>query len=285
MIIGFLGKGGSGKSSVSTQMALWLKEQGHEVLAIDADHNMDLSFNLTEGNIPEGMCYIGSSLNELQACVNLSPNEKYTKAFLRGSDTRFSFNKNKIDSFTKKYSYLVSGMRLMTAGPQTDQVLFGQSCSHVLTTPLKIYLPLLEVGENETVIIDEKAGADGVTTGIVTGIDVAVIVCEPALHSIKTTKQISELLEFYETPYIIVANKITSSSDEEFINTNLNKTIESYFTHTDQIRREPSVLAKDWDENLNKLYKKASSLNRNDRIERTTKKFVRNSQFSPPISL
>jgi CO dehydrogenase maturation factor len=280
MILGFLGKGGSGKSSVSTQMALWLKERGSEVLAIDADHNMDLSYNLTKGDIPEAMRYLGTSLDELQACVNLAPNEKYSEAFLRGSDTRFSFGKDSIDSFTEKYSYPISGIRLMTAGPQTDQVLFGQSCSHVLTTPLKIYLPLLKVSENEEVIVDEKAGADGVTTGIVTGIDVAVIICEPALHSIKTAKQISELLEFYETPYVVVANKVISPSDKEFVDINLGKAVIAYFGHTDQIRREPGILAKDWSEDMEKVYKEASTLNRHDRIERTTKKFVRNTEYS-----
>ena len=280
MILGFLGKGGSGKSSISTQMALWLKEQGREVLAIDADHNMDLSYNLTKGEIPEGMRYLGTSLEELQICVNLARNEKYTQTFLRGSDTRFSFGKDSIDSFTEKYSCLVSGIRLMTAGPQTDQVLFGQSCSHILTTPLKIYLPLVNIGENEDVVVDEKAGADGVTTGIVTGIDVAVVVCEPSLHSIKTAKQISELLQFYETPYIVIANKVMSPADREFIDTNLGKVASAYFTHTDQIRREPSLLAEDWDEDLKKVYEEASILNRHDRIERTTKKFVRNTKFS-----
>ncbi len=281
MVLGFLGKGGSGKSSVSTQMALWLKKHGSSVLAIDADHNMDLSFNLTNGEIPEGMQYLGTSLNELQAMVDLTPDEKYSEAFLRSSDTRFSFNKDRIDTFTEKYSYPVSGIRLMTAGPQTDQVLYGESCSHILTTPLKIYLPLLELAEGEDVIVDEKAGADGVTTGIVTGIDAAVIVCEPAVHSVKTAKQIAELLDFYETPYVIAANKIMSATDKEFIEEQLGKPADAYFGQSDDIRRNPGMLlAESWADELTVLYEKATGLNRNDRLERTTKKFERNASYS-----
>jgi CO dehydrogenase maturation factor len=281
MILGFLGKGGSGKSSVSTQMTLWLKEKGRNVLAIDADHNMDLSFNVTSGTLPSDMPYLGNSLDELQACVDLTPDEKYSEAFLRGSKTRFSFSDSEIDAFTEKYTRLITPrLRLMTAGPQTEQVLFGQSCSHILTTPLKIYLPFLKLADLDEVVVDEKAGADGVTTGIVTGIDVAIIVCEPALHSVKTAAQIAELLTWYDTPYIIVGNKIASDEDKEFIELNLPQKPTAYLTQSNDMRRSPSEVNKEWSENRKLLYQKAKSLNKNDRIERTTKKFERNSEFA-----
>ena len=109
----------------------------------------------------------------------------------------------------------------MVAGPQTDNVLYGTHCSHSLTTPLKVYLPLLQLQENETVIMDEKAGADGVTTGITTGIDVGVIVCEPALHSVKTALQIAELMEFYNTPYLFIANKVSNEDEKEYLKVEL----------------------------------------------------------------
>lgn len=280
MILGFLGKGGSGKSSLSTQMTLWLANQHKVVLAIDADHNMDLSYNLSGGAIPDGMRYLGDSLEELQATVGLMRDEKYSEAFLRGSNSRFSFGIETIDPFTDKYSCMVAGARLMAAGPQTSQVLFGQSCSHILTTPLKIYLPLLELKEHEAVVVDEKAGADGVTTGIVTGIDVAVIVCEPALHSVKTAKQIAELLDFYDTPYVIAVNKVTSPSDMDFVKEHLEQEATVYFGQSDHIRRNPGTLTEGWTDHLTKLYEQAAKVNRNDRLVRTTKKFERNSAYS-----
>jgi len=46
MKIAFLGKGGSGKSTLATAAVRHLHSTGRHVLAIDADHNMDLSFNL-----------------------------------------------------------------------------------------------------------------------------------------------------------------------------------------------------------------------------------------------
>jgi len=277
MVIGFLGKGGSGKSSMSSQMALWLNQQSKVVLAIDADHNMDLSYNLSGGEVPQ-LEYLSQSLKVLQESVGLSPEQKYSEAFLLDVDTRFLLNplSKEIDDYS---GVLDSGIRLMVAGPQTDIVLYGKACSHVLTTPLKILLPLLELKEDEVVVVDEKAGADGVTTGIVTGIDVGVIVCEPALHSIKTAKQISELMDFYETPYIFVGNKITSSEDKDFIASKLGQEPTVFLMDSTNIKRDPSALVSEWADELEIIYEMAGKLSKNNRLERTFKKFKRNHEF------
>jgi CO dehydrogenase maturation factor len=177
MILAFLGKGGSGKSSVSTQMALYLTSQHKSVLAIDADHNMDLSYNLGGEELGD-IVYYGNALLDLQLAVGLDKGEKYSAVFLQKIGKRFTLSP--LSAEIEKYSMkLENGIRLMSAGPQTDDVLYGKACSHILTTPLKLLLPLLELQENEVVVIDEKAGADGVSTGIITGVDVGVIVCEP----------------------------------------------------------------------------------------------------------
>jgi len=278
MILGFLGKGGSGKSSVSSQTALHLNVVDLSVLGIDADHNMDLSFNLSGGDTP-ALQYFSQSLVDLQQAVGLVKGEKYTEAFLSETTKRFSLNP--LSSEIDNYSHVLeNGIRLMTAGPQTDNVLYGTHCSHSLTTPLKILLPLLEVQESGVVIVDEKAGADGVSTGIVTGIDVGVIVCEPALHSIKTAKQIAELMDFYQTPYVFVGNKVASSGDKDFIVSELEQEPVTFLMASNSIKRNPSLLVSEWTDEIQVLFKKVKELNQNDRLERTVKKFKRNYEFA-----
>jgi len=278
MIIGFLGKGGSGKSSVSTQMCFFLNEAGNQVLAIDADHNIDLSYNLSEGSIPE-MNYVANSLKDLQESVGLEDGKKYSETFLSAVEKRFALNP--LSPEIERYSKLLpNSIRLMAAGPQTDTVLYGKACSHILTTPLKILLPLLELSEKEIVVIDEKAGADGVTTGVITGVDVGVIVCEPAIHSIKAAKQIAELMEFYETPYLFVGNKVTSSEDKDFIKEELGQEPTAYLMSSNQIRRNPSDLVSEWQDELEDVYNQALKINKDNRLERTTKKFERNKNFN-----
>jgi len=278
MILGFLGKGGSGKSSVATQMTLFLHEQGSSVLAIDADHNMDLSYNLTKGEIPE-MQYLSTSLDDIKNHIGLTENQKYTEAFLTQDNKSFALSPT--DDVTTKYSVTVNDrLHLMAAGPQTDTVLYGRACSHSLTTALKVYLPLLELKENEMVVVDEKAGADGVTTGIVTGIDVGVIVCEPALHSIKTAKQIAELMDFYNTPYVFVGNKISDSEDKDFIEKELGFVPTTYLMQSGGVKRNPSELVSEWQDELTQILVAAKELNKNNRLERTKEKFARNQEFA-----
>jgi CO dehydrogenase maturation factor len=275
MILAFLGKGGSGKSSVSTQMALHLSSQRKNVLAIDADHNMDLSYNLGG----EDMMYYGKALMDLQLAVGLDKSEKYSAAFLQKIGKRFTLSP--LASEIEKYSVkLENGIRLMSAGPQTDDVLYGKACSHILTTPLKLLLPLLELQENEVVVIDEKAGADGVSTGIITGVDIGVIVCEPALHSIKTAKQIAELMKFYETPYMFVGNKVTSSEDKNFIEESLAEIPITYLMESTNLKRNPSLLVSEWSDELSMIFEHAQKISQNNRLERTIKKFQRNQEFS-----
>jgi len=278
MIFVFLGKGGSGKSSVSTQMALYLASIGKTVLAIDADHNMDLSYNLTKGNL-SALNYLSQSLSSLQNALQLPSDKKYSDVFLQENTIRFYLSPLSLE--IEQYSIILpDGIRLMTAGPQTDTVLYGKACSHSLTTPLKLLLPLLSLKENEMVVIDEKAGADGVTTGIVTGTDVGVIVCEPALHSIKTAKQIAELMDFYQTPYVFVGNKVSDSEDKDFIEKELGVTPTTYLMQSSSVKRNPSDLVSEWQDELAEIVKVARGLNKNNRLERTKTKFTRNHEFA-----
>lgn len=279
MILGFLGKGGSGKSSVATQVALLLRAQEKKVLAIDADHNMDLSFNLLDSDTTEGLPYFGSCLNDILSYVGLQDGQRYDEVFLNEIQKRFFISPpDEITSFLSKK--VDDGLLVMIAGPQTDKVLYGESCSHSLTTPLKVYLPLLDLQKNEYVVVDEKAGADGVSTGIVTGIDVGVIVCEPAIHSIKTALQIAELMNFYETPYIFVGNKIQSNEDRDFIVSQLGQEPTIYLSESSNIKRNPGMLIEEWGSEIKTIIEKAHLISKNNRLEKTKRKFIRNKKFT-----
>lgn len=282
MILGFLGKGGSGKSSVSTQMALWLQQNVDKVLAIDADHNMDLSFNLA-GEQEVDFEYLSGSMSDLLAHIGVSEDTSYADVFLASEKT--GFNLSPISSVIEKYSEeLSNGIRLMTAGPQTDAVLYGKACSHVLTTPLKVLLPLLSLNESEVVVVDEKAGADGVSTGIITGIDVGIIVTEPAVHGVKTAQQIAGLMAFYSTPYILVGNKIVDEKDRGYIQYAFGDEEVHFLPACDSIKKDPFNAVHEFSGVLEKIYNRAKELNKNDRIDRTVKKFERNSKFKESLT-
>lgn len=278
MILGFLGKGGSGKSSASTQMALHLAVTKRAVLAVDADHNMDLSYNLLNGERPS-LRFLGDGLPDIRAYVGLKKDQRYEELFLREFSACFRLNPP--DSFTRKYTFQINeNLSLMAAGPQTNAVLHGKACSHILTTPLKLYLPLLRLMAGHAVVVDEKAGADGVSTGIVTGIDVGVIVVEPAIHSAKVARQIAALMDFHETPYVFVGNKVRSNEDKNLLKELLEEEPVAAFMDTVQIQRNPSGRVAEWHDELEAVVAAAETKLRHDRLARTAKKFSRNESFS-----
>lgn len=209
MILGVLGKGGSGKTTTVTALVHEAMRRGRAVLAVDADHNMDLAYNLgieADANFP----YFGPSTGALCAAIGIS-GASYRDAFHIEPAPRFTLAPP--DPYTDTHSRMVGALRLMVAGPHTDAILHDQTCSHSLTTPLKVYLPFLSLGNNDVVIVDEKAGLDGVGTGVTTGFTAALVVTDPTPHSNKAAQSIAELLDFYGTPYGFVLTKSVSSDD------------------------------------------------------------------------
>ena len=207
MIIGFLGKGGSGKSTTSAAFCDFVLSQNKKVLAIDADHNMDLLFNL---KVQEKPNWLGDSMPDLLNFGGLSEKESNYRDFFDISPKPV-FKLSPIDKFTEKYTKLArKNLWVMAGGPHTNQVLHDKACSHVLTTPLKVILPFFHLNQDEFIVIDEKAGSDGAGTGVSSGLDLGVIVLDPSPHGVKAACQIADLLVFFGTPYCFIVNKVAS---------------------------------------------------------------------------
>jgi CO dehydrogenase maturation factor len=240
MIIGFLGKGGSGKSTLSSAFTEFLlTDQNNTVLAVDADHNMDLLFRLGATELPT---YLGDAMSDLMEHCKLSSENSYRDIFSDSNeDPVFSLSPK--DMFTNKYAHPVKERLLgMAGGPHTDDVLYDRACSHVLSTPLKVYFPYLTLKENEYVVVDEKAGADGVGTGIASGFDHAFVVLEPTLYGIKAGHQIADLLEWFGTPYDFVVNKVFDEEDFTFAAEKLRKAPIGAVKNTKQFARGETML-------------------------------------------
>lgn len=233
MIIGFLGKGGSGKSTLATHTTRLLHKLGNTVLAIDADYNMDLTHNL---DAPEKMNFLGdTACADIKLFFNDIHKTTYRDIVLEHDGSQ-KFTLNPLDTFTEKYSTeLKPGLRLMAVGPQTMRVLTGQTCSHGLGGSLKAFLPLLDLHKHEAVVVDEKAGADSVGTGVPTGFNLALIVVEPTVYGIKAAKQIAGYLDHYSVQYGFVINKIKADTDIADVSKQLNGSVIAHIPFVESV--------------------------------------------------
>ncbi len=189
---------------MATAFVKELRKRGIRVLAIDADHNMDLSYNL--GANPS--LFLGSDPEYIKEHVGSKRSDKYLDVLKSAKDQGVEFSVFPTDEYTEKISVeLAEGLRLITAGPHTDRVRTQEYCSHSLAAPLKVYLPLLRLNKSEAVVIDERAGTDPVATGILHGVDLAVIVREPTVNSTRVAEQIKHELGLAKIPHIVVENK------------------------------------------------------------------------------
>lgn len=277
MIIGFLGKGGSGKSTLSTNFVRHLAKKNKKILAVDADHNMDLTFNL---GVQEKFPYLGEGIAEIKEHAGIEITDETSKAFFLANDPEFILTPP--DVYTKKFSLPINkNISIMAGGPHTDTVLYGQSCSHILTTALKIYLPFLRLGKDEIVVVDEKAGSDGAGTGIVSGFTMAVVAAEPTPHGVKAANQIANLLEFHNTPYEFALNKVRKNMDISSSQNNLKKPARFIFPFSEDALGA-DITSSDFEKQFNDIYDAASDVMRTQgdtRKERSRKKYERSSIF------
>ncbi len=222
MKIAFLGKGGSGKSTMATALVRTLRARGTKVLALDADHNMDLSYNL--GAVPS--VFIGTDPDRIKEYVGSTRDKGFGDALRTAKERGIAFTLSPADAYTRDWSVeLEDGLRLMTAGPHTERVRSQEACSHSLAAPLKVYLPLLRLAAHEAVVIDERAGTDPVATGILSGVDLAVIVQEPTVNSMRVAKQIQYELSLADIPALVIDNKHAG------METDTARAVETILTH------------------------------------------------------
>lgn len=205
MKIAFLGKGGSGKSTMATAFTEHLLARGMRVLAIDADHNMDFTYNLGL----EPTVYLGTDPDMIKEYLNVPSEMSFREAMISVFGRTPVFSLFPADPFTDKIS-IPRGeqLRVITAGPHTERVRSQEVCSHSLAAPLKVYLPLLSLSPGEAVVIDERAGTDPVATGILNHVDLVAIVREKTVHSMRVAEQIRTELEHAGIPYLLIENKI-----------------------------------------------------------------------------
>jgi CO dehydrogenase maturation factor len=224
MRIAFVGKGGSGKTTLSALFSLYIKQKNLPLLVVDADINMHLPELLGIQDIfpkemhishPDAAREIKTHLKGKNARIKELSHFRKTTPPTKESNLIHIDNPNDviISSFAKKKDNL----SLMIVGTYDTEDI-GASCYH---NNLAIFENILShlVDREGVVVTDMVAGVDAFANTLHAQFDLLVLVVEPTKRGLEVFEQYRNLATsagVYQQLYVI-GNKIRSKTDQEFI--------------------------------------------------------------------
>jgi len=200
MKIAVSGKGGVGKTTISSMLAYGLALRGRSVLAIDADPN---------GSLAEALGYDHEKNGRITPLIDRKLLIEERTGSKPGDMGGYFVLNPKVDDLVEKFSVEVNGIRVMVMGG-LKEALSGCYCSE--NALLRSFLRHLMVERDEWVILDMEAGFEHLTRGTAQSVDILFIVVEPGIRSIDTAKKITDLALQAGIPEIgYIVNKLYSS--------------------------------------------------------------------------
>ena len=204
MKVAVTGKGGVGKTTLSSTLARLYADEGRTVLAadVDPDANLGLALGLTQ--------------EEVNAIVPVSKMKELVmeRTAANASNTFYKLNPQ-VSDLPDKLAKDINGVKLLVMGT-VDTGGTGCVCpEHVM---LKALISSLVFRKDDVVVMDMEAGLEHLGRGTASMMDRFIVVIEPGARSIQTYEKVKKLAgDLGITKVDVVANKIRDAEDEAFI--------------------------------------------------------------------
>ncbi|MGW0553797.1 ATP-binding protein [Streptomyces sp. NPDC002926] len=244
MKIAFVGKGGSGKTTLSSLFIRHLAANEAPVVAVDADINQHLGAAL------------GLDESEAAALPAMGAHLPLIKDYLRGSNPRIASTETMIkttppgegsrllrvnednpvyEACARTVRLDDGDIRLMATGPFTDSDL-GVSCYHSKVGAVELCLNHLVDGPDEYVVVDMTAGSDSFASGMFTRFDMTFLVAEPTRKGISVYRQYKEYARDFGIALKVVGNKVQGQDDVDFLREEAGDDLLVTVGHSDWVR-------------------------------------------------
>lgn len=268
MRIAFVGKGGSGKTTLCSLFCLYLTQKEKKIFAIDADINQHLGDAL---NIPPIPHYLGHEINKIKSYVQ-GKNQRIIKSgsFIKttppGIGSKF-VQCNFHDPLLHDFISYKNGIHFMGVGDLEDHDI-GAHCYHAKTGAVEILLNHLIDFEDEYVVLDMTAGADAFSSGLFAKFDIAFFVVEPTKKACDVYDQYMRYAREFNILVIPIGNKIRTEKDKKYIEDSIKSKDIITFAYDENIYQQeqskiknPS-LSESISQNLEKMYEKTKKIKR-----------------------
>lgn len=243
MKVAFVGKGGSGKSTVSALFTRYLIDKGQKVLAVDADINQHFAELIgapfeTERAISNNE-HKTAIRRHIRGSNRLIKNEdQFVKTTPPGAGSnliRINSNDQVIAEHCTQFAPEGFFMHVGTYNPEgigascyhTDLAIFENIVSHTLTR------------ENEWLIADMVAGTDAFAGSLHMLFDVIFMIVEPTPESTGVFSQFRTLAEEAGTleRVFVIGNKVLDNDDAEYIRRSVGEKLVAYLGHDANLRK------------------------------------------------
>jgi CO dehydrogenase maturation factor len=205
--IAVTGKGGVGKTTVTSLLSYVYVQQGRRVIVIDADPSPNLAWAL---GFPRELVSQITPIAEMDELI-----EERTGAKPGGMGGWFKMNP-RVDDIPERFSAEYRGVRLLQLGAVKKG---GGGCICPESVLLKSLVSHLLLDQSsEEVIMDMEAGVEHLGRATAQAVDAFLIVVEPGRRSLQTAETIEKLAKDIGVPRLfLIGNTVRDERDRQFI--------------------------------------------------------------------
>ena len=210
MRLAIAGKGGVGKTTLASLLAMVYSAEGKRVIAIDADPDANLAGAL---GIPPEQARRITPISQLKDLI-----EERTGAKAGSFGAYLKLNP-RVDDIPDRFSAHKGNIRLMVLGTVKGG---GAGCICPESALLRSLMSHLLLERSEIIIMDMEAGLEHLARGTAAGVDAFIIVVEPGRRSLQTAESIQKLAkDLGIDKCYVVGCKTQNAADRLFITENM----------------------------------------------------------------